>query len=159
MSSINQPKPNIVEEFMTGAKKGFYLGVEMIAPAMVLAYILIFFLKSTGLMNGIAFILGPVMSIFGLPGEASIALIAAFFAKAAGAASAATLYADGTITALQATILFPAVITMGTLIAHFVRIVVVANTNKRWHGILILVPLLDAAIAMFITRAILLFTA
>ena len=81
--------------------------------------------------------------------------MAAFFAKAAGCATAATLYSKGVITAAQATILFPACITMGTLIGHFVRIVIVANTNKLRHSLLLCVPLIDAAIAMVLTRLLL----
>ncbi len=152
---LQKMKPSIVEEFMAGAKKGFYIGAEMIAPAMVLAYVLIVFLEITGLMNSVGKLLSPVMALFGLPGEAVFALVAAFFAKAAGCATAATLYSKGVITAAQATILFPACITMGTLIGHFVRIVIVANTNKMRHSLLLCVPLVDAAIAMVLTRLIL----
>ncbi len=35
---LQKMKPSIVEEFVAGAKKGFYIGAEMIAPAMVLAF-------------------------------------------------------------------------------------------------------------------------
>ena len=79
------------ELFMQGAKKGFYIGVELITPAMVMAYALLAFLKYLGIMPIIGEVLGPIMGIFGLPGEASLALLAAFFAKAAGAATAASL--------------------------------------------------------------------
>ncbi|MDU4961366.1 MAG: nucleoside recognition domain-containing protein [Sporomusaceae bacterium] len=156
-SSLNlqKVKPSIVEEFVAGAKKGFYIGAEMIAPAMVLAYVLIQFLEITGLMQGVGKLLGPVMAVFGLPGEAIIALVAAFFAKAAGCATAATLYSKGVITAAQATILFPACVTMGTLIGHFVRIVIVANANQKRHPLLLCVPIVDAAVAMVITRLLL----
>lgn len=154
MSDLTKAKPNIIEEFILGAKKGFYLGVEMIAPAMVLAYVLILFLDITGLMKLVGNFLGPVMAIFGLPGEAIFALVAAFFAKAAGAAATASLYSKGVISAAQATILFPACITMGTLIGHFVRIVIVSNANKKWHALLICIPVFDAILAMFITRII-----
>ncbi|QDR81773.1 nucleoside recognition domain-containing protein [Sporomusa termitida] len=152
---LQKVKPSVVEEFVTGAKKGFYIGAEMIAPAMVLAYVLILFLEITGLMKGVGKILEPVMTVFGLPGEAIFALVAAFFAKAAGCATAATLYSKGVITAAQATILFPACVTMGTLIGHFVRIVIVSNVNKKWHSLLICVPLVDAAVVMILTRAVL----
>ncbi len=152
---LKKVKPSIVEEFVAGAKKGFYIGAEMIAPAMVLAYVLIQFLEITGLMQGVGKLLGPVMAVFGLPGEAIIALVAAFFAKAAGCATAATLYSKGVITAAQATILFPACVTMGTLIGHFVRIVIVANTNQKRHPLLLCVPLVDAAVVMVLTRLIL----
>jgi len=149
---LQKMKPSIVEEFVAGAKKGFYIGAEMIAPAMVLAFVLIQFLDITGLMTIVGKAVGPVMAVFGLPGEAVVALVAAFFAKAAGCATAATLYSKGLITAQQATILFPACVTMGTLIGHFVRIVIVSNANKRWHPLLLCVPLVDAAIVMLLTR-------
>lgn len=148
---------SIVEVFMEGAKKGFYIGAEKIAPAMVMAYVLIQFLDLTGLMKGVGTILQPIMAVFGLPGEAVFALVAAFFAKAAGCATAATLYSKGVITAAQATILFPACVTMGTLIGHFARIVIVSNVNKKYHSLLICVPLVDAAIVMLLTRLILSF--
>jgi len=149
---LQKMKPSVVEEFVAGAKKGFYIGAEMIAPAMVLAYVLIQFLDITGLMTIVGKAVGPVMAVFGLPGEAVVALVAAFFAKAAGCATAATLYSKGLITAQQATILFPACVTMGTLIGHFVRIVIVSNANKKWHPLLLCVPVVDAAIVMFLTR-------
>mgnify|MGYP002227797004 FL=1 len=66
---------------MSGCKKGFYVGVENIMPAMVLAYSLILFLNITGLMDIIANAVAPVMALFGLPGGAIVALISAFFAK------------------------------------------------------------------------------
>ena len=154
---LKKMKPSIVEEFVAGAKKGFYIGAEMIAPAMVLAYVLILFLDITGLMTIVGKAVGPVMAVFGLPGEAVVALVAAFFAKAAGCATAATLYAKGIITAEQATILFPACVTMGTLIGHFVRIVIVSNANKKWHALLLCVPLIDAAVVMLLTRVVIQF--
>ena len=92
-----KPKLSLVEEFVAGAKKGFYIGAEMIAPAMVLAYVLILFLTITGLMSIVGKAVGPVMALFGLPGEAVVALVAAFFAKAAGCATAATHSANRVI--------------------------------------------------------------
>lgn len=150
-------KASIVEIFMKGAKKGLYISLDLIAPAMVMAYAIIAVLTVTGLMPIIGKYLSPVMSFFGLPGEASVALIAAFFAKAAGAASAILLYEQGLITQEQATILFPAVIVMGTLVAHFARIVLVSNVEKKYHKMLLLVPLIDAIIVMGIMKVIIKF--
>ena len=154
---LQKVKPSIVEEFVAGAKKGFYIGAEMIAPAMVLAYVLIEFLNITGLMVIVGKAVGPVMAVFGLPGEAVVALVAAFFAKAAGCATAASLYSQGIIDAKQATILFPACVTMGTLIGHFVRIVITSNANKKWHPLLLCIPLIDAAVVMLLTRVVIQF--
>ena len=154
-AAVQKPKLSIVEEFVAGAKKGFYIGAEMVAPAMVLAYVLIQFLTITGLMPIVGKAVGPVMALFGLPGEAIVALVAAFFAKAAGCATAASLYSQGIITAAQATILFPACVTMGTLIGHFVRIVIDSNANAKWHPLLLTVPIIDAIVVMWLTKIVL----
>ncbi len=155
MNAPAAPRKNVIEVFMAGAKDGYTMGTTLIAPALVMSYVLIQFLDTTGIMKLLGELLSPAMAIFGLPGEAAVALIAAFFAKAAGCATTASLYAKGVLTATQATILFPACITMGTLIGHFARIVLVTQTNKRWHGLMFCVPVFDAIIAMFLTRLIL----
>lgn len=147
--------PSSVEIFMKGAKKGLNIALEQIAPAMVLAYALIVFLETTGLMDIIAIGLNPIMKIFGLPGEAALVIIAAFFAKAAGAATGLMLFQNGVINQEQATILYPAVILMGTLVGHYARIVLVSGVAKKYYKILLVVPLIDAAISMFITKIIL----
>lgn len=147
-----QVKPSMIDEFVKGAKKGFYVAVENITPAMVLAYALILFLNIIGVMPILAKLLGPIMAVFGLPGEAMVVLTAAFFAKAAGCATAATLYSQGVITAAQATILFPACITMGTLVGNFVRVVMVSQTNIKWQPLLLCSALVDAAVVMWLTQ-------
>ncbi len=68
-------KKNIIEIFMGGCKKGFYIGVEMILPAMILGYAIVQFLKLTGLVDIVGSVFGPVMGLFGLPGESIIVLI------------------------------------------------------------------------------------
>ncbi len=155
MAEAAAKRKTLLEEFMAGCKKGFYIGVENIMPAMVLAYSLILFLNLTGLMDLIASAVAPVMALFGLPGAAIVALISAFFAKAAGAATAASLYAEGIINAAQATILFPATITMGTLLGHFARCVLTSGANPKHHLLLLAIPVIDALISMVIVRIIL----
>ncbi|SDF53426.1 nucleoside recognition domain-containing protein [Sporolituus thermophilus] len=65
---------------------------------------------------------------------------------------AADLYRRGLLTAQQATILYPGVILMGTLIGHYVRIVIVAGTNPKYHPLMFAICLLDAAIGMLLMR-------
>lgn len=151
------PKKNIIEIFMNGCKKGFYIGVEMILPAMVLGYAIVQFLKLTGLVDIIGKIFGPVMKLFGLPGETVIVLVSAFFSKAAGAATAANMYSEGLINATQATILIIPCMLMGTLIGHYARIVLVADVNKKYRSLLLLVPVFDSVVGMILMRLILSF--
>ena len=115
---------------------------------MILGYVLVYILKETGLMDILGTVMSPVMGLFGLPGEAFAVLISAFFAKASGCATAASMYEAGALTLGQASMMLPACILMGTLIGHYARIVLVTDTNKKWHPLLIAVCLLDAAISL-----------
>ena len=143
-------RPSIVDTFLKGCAKGFKVGIENI-----LGYVLVYILKETGLMDILGTVMSPVMGLFGLPGEAFAVLISAFFAKASGCATAASMYEAGALTLGQASMMLPACILMGTLIGHYARIVLVTDTNKKWHPLLIAVCLLDAAISLVIMRVIL----
>ena len=150
-------KPSIISTFLGGCYRGFEVGIKNIVPAMILGYTLVYILQATGVMDLLGSVLSPVMGVFGLPGEAVAVLISAFFAKAAGCGTAATMYASGILTMGQATMLFPACILMGTLIGHYARIVLVADADKKWHGLLLAVPLFDAVISLFMMKIILTF--
>ena len=82
MAEAAAKKKTLLEEFMSGCKKGFYIGAENIMPAMVLAYSLILFLNITGLMDIIANAVAPVMALFGLPGGAIVLRLLRFMPRA-----------------------------------------------------------------------------
>ena len=103
-------KASVVDTFLKGCVRGFKVGIENITPAMILGYTLVYILQATGLMDLLGTVFAPVMGLFGLPGEAFAVLISAFFAKASGCATAATMYAAGTLTLGQASMLLPACI-------------------------------------------------
>lgn len=152
---VGIPKKSVIEIFMGGAKKGFYIGVEQILPAMILGYVIVQFLQLTGLVTVVGQLFGPIMGVFGLPGEAVVVFISAFFAKAAGAATAANLFAQGMITAAQATILIMPCMLMGTLVGHYARIVLVANVNPKYRKLMLVVPIFDSVIGMLLMRLVL----
>lgn len=149
------PKKNVIEVFMNGCKKGFYIGVELILPAMILGYATVQFLKLTNLVGVLGQVFGPVMGLFGLPGESVAVLISAFFSKAAGAATAANMFTEGIITATQATILIVPCMLMGTLIGHYARIILVADVNAKYRGLMFLVPIVDSIVGMLLMRVLL----
>lgn len=148
-------KQGVIELFNQGARKGWNVAINTIMPAMVLGYVLVQAFKLLGIMDIIAKICGPVMGIFGLPGEAATVLISAFFAKAAGAATAANLYAEGILTAAQATICVMPCMLMGTLVGHFARIVLVCDTNSKYKPWMFFIALFDSAIGMLLMRLVL----
>lgn len=153
--AVLAPQKSIVEIFMGGCKKGFYIGVEQILPAMILGYAIVRFLELTGVIPYLGSIFGPIMQIFGLPGESIVVLLSAFFSKAAGAATAANLYMAGTINAVQATILIIPCMLMGTLVGHYARIVLVADVNPKHRLLLLAIPIFDSVVGMLLMRAIL----
>lgn len=150
-------KKSMVTIFLDECAKGFGTGVKTIIPAMILGYTLVYVLQATGLMDILAVICAPIMGLLGLPGESITVLISAFFSKASGCAAAAMLFEQGVLTGAQATMLYPACILMGTLIGHFSRVVLVTGAEKRWHGLMLAIPVIDAIIAMIVTRIILSF--
>ena len=152
-----EKKLNAIEIFTVGARKGLNIGLNTIAPAMVLGYVLVQALKVSGIMDVLAVVCAPVMGLFGLPGEAFAVLISAFFAKAAGAGAAANLFTAGIITAPQATILLMPCMLMGTLIGHYARIVLVSEANPKLTPIFFAIPLIDSAVGMILVRLILTF--
>lgn len=150
-------KKGVIEVFMGGAKKGLYIGLEQILPAMILGYVIVEVLKLTGIIDVLGVVFGPVMGIFGLPGQSVIVLLSAFFAKAAGAATAANLFSEGIINAPQATILLMPSMLMGTLVGHYARIVLVSNTNAKYRSLLLAVPIIDSIFGMLLMRLVLTF--
>lgn len=155
VTTTKTPKPSVIDTFLKGCAKGFKVGIENITPAMILGYVLVYILNTTGIMDFLGVIMAPVMGLFGLPGEAFAVLISAFFAKASGCATAASMYQSGILSLGQASMMLPACILMGTLIGHYARIVLVTESNKKWHPMLIGICLFDAALSLVIMKIIL----
>ena len=126
-------KINFIDTFFDGARKGWNIAINTIMPAMVLGYVLVQIFTVTG-------------------GEAVTVLISAFFAKGAGAATAFNLYQNGVINAAQATICVMPSMLMGTLIGHYARIVLVAETNEKYRIIMLGIALFDAVLGMILMR-------
>jgi len=144
-----------IESFMSGCKKGVHIALDNIMPAMVLGYVVIQFLVLTNLINILSKVFGPVMGIFGLPGDAVAVFIAAIFAKASGAAAAASLYSSGVLTSAQATLCVIPSMLIGTLVGHYARCVLVSGVENKRRLLLLIIPFIDTIIGLFLMRAIL----
>ena len=152
-ATTTKKKP-IIDVFLGGAKRGFYIGVDTVLPSMILGYVIMQFLTLTGLMDVLAIVCAPIMRLFGLPGEAAAVLFSAFFSKAAGAA-AASLFGEGVLTAAQCTILIIPCMLMGTLVGHFSRIVLVCGVEPKRQPLMLAVPIVDSIVGMLVMRLIL----
>jgi spore maturation protein SpmB len=87
------------DTFRRGLKNGIKTFLEL-SKIMVPVYLAVKILSLSGLLNYIAGIFNPLMSIFGLPGETSLTLILGYFVGIYGALGS---MAAINLTAVQAT--------------------------------------------------------
>ena len=77
-------KKMITEVFCEGIGKGWNISVKFMTPNIIMAFVLIKFLNHSGLMKILGDVFAPVMSLFGLPGEAAAAIIGAWLSIGGG---------------------------------------------------------------------------
>lgn len=138
----------LYESLAAGTVKGWNVAVFSMLPNVVLAFALIHALKISGALSAIGDFFSPVMSIFGLPGEAVAVLISTWFSAGGGVGAAAGLYASGSITAEHASILMPAIFLMGAQIQYAGRILGVAQVDPRHYPAIFAIGIFNAAAAM-----------
>ena len=63
-----QEKPMLTDVFVSGVKRGWGIATGSMLPNVLMAFILIYVLKLTGILDLIGTVCGPVMKVFGLPG-------------------------------------------------------------------------------------------
>lgn len=141
---------NPFDIFIIGAKKGFQIGINNLLPNVLMAYTIAEILKLLGVMEFIGKIFGPIMNIFGLPGEAITVLLSAWLSSSAGAGIAVNLLAAGTINATHATILLPAIFLMGAQLQYMGRLLGVADVPKKYWPLLCITSIFNACISMLI---------
>jgi spore maturation protein SpmB len=146
----------ILEAFLDGLRKGWQLGTYSLLPNVLMAFVIIEILKLTGILEVIGTIFGPVMSSFGLPGEAVTVLLSSWMSGLGGAGVAASLYAEGLLSGRELTILAPGIFLMGAQIQYMGRVLGVAGVNPRHYKILFLISIINATLAMLTMRFIIL---
>lgn len=64
---IAQPRKNIMDMFIDGARRGFTIATTSLLPNVVMAFVIIQALKVTGLLDIVGNVCEPVMALWGLP--------------------------------------------------------------------------------------------
>lgn len=142
------------DQFIEGARKGWAIGTNSIIPNLVMAFAIAEILKILGVMALIGNIFGPIMAIFGLPGEAITVLLTAWISMAAGVGLAASLYKSAVLTPAHITILMAAIYLMGAQVQYMGRLLGVTEVPKRYWPILFITSILNAVISMLFMRFI-----
>lgn len=126
-----QIKPNIFDIFIGGARKGWNLATQNLVPNILMAYVIAYILNILGVMDFLGYWLGPIMGIFGLPGQSFVILLTTWLSCSAGVGVAASLYASGIINGEHVTILMPALILMASQIQYMGRLLGLADVPKN----------------------------
>ncbi|MDR7866146.1 MAG: YjiG family protein [Sporomusaceae bacterium] len=145
-------KKTLADVFVEGARKGWNLGVANILPNVLMAFVLIQMLKVTGVLTLMGTFFGPVMGVFGLPGEAITVLMGAWLSMGGGVGVAASLYSAKVLNMTHVTIVLPAIILMGAQIQYMGRLLGTAGVQTRYYPMLFGISIMNALIAMLIMR-------
>lgn len=152
----NNAKPatnnNPFDIFVIGARKGFQIAINNLLPNVLMAYVIAEILNILGAMQLIGRVFGPLMGIFGLPGEAITVLLTTWLSSSAGTGVAVSLVSKGILNGTHASILIPALFLMGAQLQYMGRLLGVADVPKKYWPLLMVASILNACIAMLIMR-------
>lgn len=143
---------SFIDIFIDGARKGLKINLNSIIPNLVMAFVLIQFLKLTGILTILGKVFAPFMAIFGLPGEGITVLLSAWLAMGGGVGACASLYADGLLTAQHVSILIPAIFLMGAQAQYLGRCLGTAGVPGRFYLHLLIISVINAFLAMLVMR-------
>ncbi len=151
MSKPNeQTSGNPFDIFVIGAKKGFNVTVNNLMPNVLMAYTISEILQLLGVMKFLADTCGPIMTVFGLPGQAITVLLTTWLSSSAAIGLTANMVANGILTPHDVTIMMPAYFLIGAQLQYMGRLLGVADVPKKYWPLLMLASILNAACAMLI---------
>ena len=149
--SNNQPKVNNpFDIFIIGARKGLNITLNNLVPNILMAYAVAEVLRILGVMKFVGEVFGPLMFIFGLPGEAVTVVLTAWLSSSACVGLAANMAANGILDARHVTILMPCFFLLGAQLQYMGRLLGVADVPKRYWPLLMSASLLNALLAMLV---------
>ena len=147
-------KRNFISSFVEGARNGFKMSMNNMAPNVLFAFAMIQILKLSGLSDLIATICDPLMGIMGLPGIAATAVIAGIFSTGGGMGAAASLAVSGDINGEHAAILLVGIAVFGSAIQYMGRVMGTADIDSKHYPVMFAVDLLCGMLAMIVTSLI-----
>ena len=148
---------NIINLFIEGAKQGWSIAINSMLPNVLMAFVLIRILDITGILNFVGRVAGPIMAIWGLPGEGLVVLMASLMSIGGGVGVAASLALEGKLDATHLMVLAPAFMLMGSVVQYVGRCLGTADANRKYWGWVILISIFNALLGMWMMRLFLLF--
>ena len=149
-----QERPMLTDVFVSGVKRGWGIATGSMLPNVLMAFILIYVLKLTGILDLIGTVCGPVMKIFGLPGEALMVLLAAWLSMGGGVGVASSLFAAGSLSLHDIAVLAPAMYLMGSQVQYIGRLLGVVGTPGKYIPVMVLISIINALLALLVMQII-----
>ena len=143
-------KAGLVQTFMDQGSLGFKLWIEKVCVATIFGYAMVEFLNITGLMKVISIVFSPILGIFGLPGEAALAILASYMTLPAGCAIAASLVQSGTMSAAQLTVMFPMMYAISSNLLYIGRVIGASGVDSKKYPVYIVIGILCALLGGFV---------
>ena len=156
MSGHANAKPMITDVFVKGAIQGWQIATSSTIPNVLMAFVIIKILQHSGLLALIGQAFGPVMGIFGLPGEAATVLIGAWMSMGGGVGVAVALFDQGAINGTHIAILAPSIYLMGSQVQYMGRCLGVIGIKGKDMLMIMTVPVITAILSLFVMRIIVL---
>ena len=156
MSGHTNANPMITDVFVKGAVQGWQIAVSSTIPNVLMAFVIIKILQHSGLLALIGQAFGPVMGIFGLPGEAATVLLGGWMSMGGGVGVAVALFDQGVINGTHIAILAPAIYLMGSQVQYMGRCLGVIGIKGKDMLMIMAVPILTAVLSLFVMRLIVL---
>ena len=149
-------KEMVTDVFVRGARQGWGIAIGSMLPNVLMAFVIIKALQITGLLKLIGIACGPVMAVFGLPGEAAPVLLAAWMSMGGGVGVAVALFGQGAIDGTHLAILTPAIYLMGSQLQYMGRLLGVVGIPGKMIPLMMALSIVAACVAMIIMRILVL---
>ena len=149
-------KEMVTDVFVRGARQGWGIAIGSMLPNVLMAFVIIKALQITGLLKLIGIACGPVMAVFGLPGEAAPVLLAAWMSMGGGVGVAVALFGQGAIDGTHLAILPPAISLMGSQLQYMGRLLGVVGIPGKMIPLMMALSIVAACVAMIIMRVLVL---
>ena len=156
MSGHANAKPMITDVFVKGAIQGWQIATSSTIPNVLMAFVIIKILQHSGLLALIGQAFGPVMGIFGLPGEAATVLLGVWMSMGGGVGVAVALFDQGAINGTHIAILAPSIYLMGSQVQYMGRCLGVIGIKGKDMLMIMTVPVITAILSLFVMRIIVL---
>ena len=156
MSGHANAKPMITDVFVKGAVQGWQIATSSTIPNVLMAFVIIKILQHSGLLALIGQAFGPVMGLFGLPGEAATVLLGGWMSMGGGVGVAVALFDQGVINGTHVAILAPSIFLMGSQVQYMGRCLGVIGIKGKDMLLIMAVPILTAVLSLFVMNLIVL---